>query len=138
MKELVWKDEYSVGVELFDRQHQHLFKIINKLTEHTGGPPNLYLVTQTLKEMFNYAQEHFTDEEKLMEQCEYPELHEQRRQHAYFLKTTAELCAYPPHEKELSIEEIDEFLNVWWMIHLLRYDMKYKEFFQEKLTTSIR
>ena len=133
-----WRDEYSVGVELFDRQHQHLFKIIHELAEHSGGPTNLHIVSQILKDLFNYAQEHFTDEEKLMEQCEYPGLNEQKRQHAYFLKTIAELCAYPPEEKELSVAEVAEFLNIWWTIHVLRWDMKYKKFFQEKLAPTIR
>jgi hemerythrin len=133
-----WKEEYSVGVELFDRQHKHLFKVINELAEQSGEPPNLHIVTQILKDMFNYAQEHFTDEEKLMEQCGYPEINEQKRQHAYFLKTIAELCAYPPEDKEVSIAEIAEFLNIWWTIHVLRWDMKYKKFFKKKLAPAGR
>lgn len=138
MKKLIWKDEYSVGVELFDHQHQRLFDLINKLAEQSGDPPNIQLATQTLKEMLNYAKEHFTDEEKLMEQCQYPELPEQKNQHTYFLKTTAELCAYSPHDKEMSVNEIAEFLNIWWLMHILKLDMKYKEFFQKKLVSSIR
>ena len=29
--EFVWQDEYNIGVESIDREHQRLFKIINKL-----------------------------------------------------------------------------------------------------------
>ena len=138
MKELIWKDEYSVGVEMLDHQHQHLFKITNKLAEQSGDPPNPHLAAQTLKEMLKYAQEHFADEEKLMEQYLYPETNEQKKQHAYFLKTITELCVYPPEEKELSVAEVAEFLNIWWTIHVLRWDMKYKEFFQERLASATR
>lgn len=28
---LVWKDEYNIGVDILDKEHQRLFKIINKL-----------------------------------------------------------------------------------------------------------
>lgn len=29
--EIVWKDEYNVGVDTIDKEHKRLFKIINKL-----------------------------------------------------------------------------------------------------------
>ena len=28
--QLLWKDEYSIGVDIIDKEHQRLFKIINK------------------------------------------------------------------------------------------------------------
>lgn len=133
MEKIIWKDEFSVGVDQFDSQHKHLFEIINKLATQSNTGPDLNLVTETLKEMCNYAQEHFKDEENLMQQYDYPEIEPQRKQHAYFLKTTKELCEYPREQKEVSTNEIAEFLNIWWINHILRFDMKYKKFFQEKL-----
>ncbi len=29
--EFVWLDEFNIGVDIIDREHQRLFKIINKL-----------------------------------------------------------------------------------------------------------
>lgn len=29
--QLVWSNEYNLGVEIIDKEHQRLFKIINKL-----------------------------------------------------------------------------------------------------------
>ena len=29
--QLVWKDEFNIGVDVIDKEHQRLFKIINKL-----------------------------------------------------------------------------------------------------------
>ena len=29
--EFEWRDEYNIGVDIIDREHQRLFKIINKL-----------------------------------------------------------------------------------------------------------
>jgi hemerythrin len=133
MEKVFWRDEYSVGVEQFDSQHQHLLEIINKLTTRSGQSLNSELVSQTLKEMFDYAMEHFTAEEELMQKYAYPEIESQKKQHSYFLKTATELSKYPVNEKEESIDEIAEFLNVWWIIHILKWDMKYKGFFKAKL-----
>jgi hemerythrin len=134
MEKVFWRDEYSVGVDHFDHQHRHLFEIINKLTAvRLNASRDLNMTCQTLKEMFDYAKEHFADEEKLMQQYAYPEIESQKKQHAYFLKTTTDLAAYHLDHKEESVDEIAEFLNVWWVIHILKWDMKYKEFFKSKL-----
>ena len=29
--ELIWQEEYNIGVDIIDKEHQRLFKIINKL-----------------------------------------------------------------------------------------------------------
>ena len=134
MEKVFWRNEYSVGVDKFDRQHRHLFEIINKLIAvRLDKSRDLNLTCQTLKEMFDFAREHFADEEKLMQQYAYPEIESQKKQHAYFLKTTTDLAAYHMDNKEESVDEIAEFLNVWWVVHILKWDMKYKEFFEAKL-----
>ncbi|OHB60703.1 MAG: hypothetical protein A2167_05035 [Planctomycetes bacterium RBG_13_46_10] len=133
MEKSFWKDEYSVGVDQFDRQHRRLFQIINKLITRPDKALDLNRTSQTLKEMFDYAKVHFTDEEKLMQQYAYPEIESQKTQHAYFLKTTAELAAYHIDKKEESVDEIAEFLDIWWILHILKWDMRYKDFFKAKL-----
>jgi hemerythrin len=82
-----------------------------------------------LEEMFDYAKEHFTDEEELMQQYDYPESQAHKKQHDYFIRTADELSS-----GKVSPDEIAEFLNVWWTIHILKVDMKYKEFFKAKLS----
>lgn len=133
MEKIIWKDEYSVGVDQFDRQHKHLLEITNKLAVQPNTLPDVNLVSQTLNEMYDCAEEHFSDEEKLMQQYAYPEIESQKKQHAYFLKTITELAAYSIDEKQECVDEIAEFLNIWWIIHFLKWDMKYKEFFKAKL-----
>lgn len=128
MEEIIWKDEYSVGVDQFDRQHQHLFEIINKLTARPDTSKDSSLTSQTIKEMFDYAKEHFTAEEELMQQYDYPEIESHKKQHDYFIGTTDELS-----NTKVRPEEIAEFLKVWWTIHVLKVDMKYKEFFKANL-----
>ena len=128
MEEIIWKDEYSVGVDQFDRQHQHLFEIINKLTARPDTSKDSSLTSQTIKEMFDYAKEHFTAEEELMQQYDYPEIESHKKQHDYFIGTTDELS-----NTKVRPEEIAEFLKVWWTIHILKVDMKYKEFFEANL-----
>jgi hemerythrin-like metal-binding protein len=133
MEIIQWKDEYSVGVAKLDGQHKRLFNIINKLIGHPGSSADITLISQTLKEMVNYAKEHFTDEEELMQKYGFAELEQQRKQHAYFVNTTTELALNVLNDGQKTGDEIAEFLRTWLTIHILKWDMKYKEFFKSKM-----
>ncbi|MGD1042644.1 MAG: bacteriohemerythrin [Sedimentisphaerales bacterium] len=141
MEKIRWKDEYSVGVEKIDRQHRHLFEIINRLIDRSGSSGDSKLVSETLTEMLNYAKEHFTTEEELMQEYGYPEIESHKEQHIYFFKTTAELSISAlnnqsinaPNNQSVVLREIVEFLKLWLTLHILKCDMKYKEFFKAKI-----
>src|SRR4030042_6916572 len=132
MEKVLWKDDYSVGVEESDRQHRHLFEILNKLVARPADPSGSELVAQTLGEMYDYAKEHFKAEEELMQQYGYPELEAHKKKHEYLVGTPYEMCS-----GEISADEIAEFLKVWWIIHVLNVDMKYKDFFKAKLSVPV-
>ena len=133
MEKICWKEEYSVGVGKFDHQHQHLFEITNKIIEHSGTSEDSGLVSETLTEMINYAREHFTAEEVLMQEYGYPEIESHKEQHDYFIDTTAELAVSFMDNRNTTAGEIAEFLKLWLTLHILRCDMKYKEFFKAKI-----
>ena len=133
MEKICWKEEYSVGVEKIDRQHRHLFEIINKLIDRSGSSGDSGQVRETLTEMLNYAKEHFTDEEELMQEYGYPEIESHKEHHIYFFKTTAELSINALNNQSMVSREIVEFLKLWWTLHILKVDMKYKEFFKSKI-----
>ena len=133
MENFCWKDEYSIGVEKLDHQHQHLFEIINKLIEQPGSSGDSTLVPEILTELVNYTREHFTDEEELIQEYGYPELEQHKKQHNYFIDTTAELSISFVDNKQTTIYEITEFLKLWLTTHILKTDMKYKKFFMAKI-----
>jgi len=137
VEKICWKDEYSVGVEKLDRQHRHLFEIINKLIDRSAASSDLKLVSETLTEMLKYAKEHFTDEEVLMQEYGYPEIGSHKEQHIYFFKTTAELSINALNNQSMVSREIVEFLKLWLTLHILKCDMKYKEFFKVKIPTGV-
>jgi hemerythrin-like metal-binding protein len=132
MKNAFWKDEYSVGVEKLDMQHQQILEIMDKLSYQAASLADSNLISATLTAMLQYARQHFTTEEELMQKYSYPDIEQQKKQHSYFLKRTAELSILGMETKEIACIEMAEFLKNWWVIHILKWDMKYKEFFEEK------
>ena len=133
MEKIRWKDEYSLGLEIVDRQHQHMIEIVNKIIEQSGLSDDSELVSETLTEMINYAREHFTDEEVLMQQYGYPDIELHKKQHDYFITTTAELAISFMDNQQTTGDEIAEFLILWLLNHILKSDMKYRDFFKTKI-----
>ncbi|MBN2812170.1 MAG: diguanylate cyclase [Spirochaetales bacterium] len=64
---LVWKDEYSVGVDIYDRQHRELFALSNKLIDAIVNSEGEDTIQAILKELHAHTEEHFIDEQNYLE-----------------------------------------------------------------------
>jgi hemerythrin-like metal-binding protein len=137
MEKVCWKDEYSLGIEKIDRQHQHLIEIVNKIIDQPLSPGDTDLTANTIKEMVCYARQHFADEEKLMRRYGYPNLEAHKKEHNYFIDTTADLAVGFMNNKNTTGGEIAEFLSIWLTNHILKTDMKYKEILLKRMPAGI-
>ncbi len=97
--QLVWSDDYNIGVDIIDKEHQRLFRIINKLLafgeEEKKGQ---WACLEGIKYFKEHALKHFEDEEKYMESIAYRELETHRYIHREFRDHTL-----PALEQELKI-----------------------------------
>lgn len=125
--QFVWKEEFNIGVESIDKEHQQLFRIINKLFElEEQEKDNQWACEQGIKFFKNHALKHFTNEEEYMESINYEGLEHHRRIHTGFRENTL-----PALEKELertgySPEAVEHFRGVcagWLVGHTLTEDL---------------
>ncbi len=127
-----WKNEFSVGVKEMDDQHKKLLGMINRLIEelHTLTDPKT--IADLLTEMTDYAQVHFRAEEFLMAEYGYDHKTQQEQQHQAFIdKTISFYSASDMGPNILSVALLD-YLGIWLVGHILKEDMKYKDFFRSK------
>jgi len=61
-----WRDEYCTGDPIIDRQHQELFRIVNKLHDAMLEGHGSDVLGSTLDELTTYTNEHFDYEESRM------------------------------------------------------------------------
>jgi len=137
MNKVSWKDEYCVGINKIDRQHQRLFEFVNMIIERPVSDDDSKLVSEILKEMFNYAREHFSTEETFMLTNDYPEYLQHKTQHEYFVKTATELVENFMNNKSVTADEITEFLVIWLQNHILKIDIKFKAFYAAIIKSGI-
>ena len=75
MEQIIWTEEFSVGVKRLDEQHKRLIAMINRLMGAPRAKTRSERISDLLSDMTKYAQEHFQTEEDLMRQYDYPHLY---------------------------------------------------------------
>ncbi|MCP3922531.1 MAG: hemerythrin family protein [Desulfobacterales bacterium] len=132
MEQIVWSDNFSVGVKLFDDQHKRLIAMLNKMIKNPMATTKSETVSDVLSDMTNYAQQHFKSEEDLMIEHGYPHLEQQKKQHKEFREKVLKLCTATSYEVEAVPQVLLDYLKQWLTQHILHEDMEYKTFFEEK------
>jgi hemerythrin len=137
-----WNDDYSVGVETMDQQHQKLIGLINQLHEAleedggqqttTAAVDELDTIISVLDELVDYSSYHLSTEEDYMREYAYPEYAEHRRTHGQFIDRIQTFKREFDEGEALLSREIIDFLRDWWTQHILKVDKKYGPFFNEK------
>ncbi|MDH5299640.1 MAG: bacteriohemerythrin [Desulfobulbaceae bacterium] len=118
-----WKDEYSVGVDRIDHQHQELFAIINRLAAAVESMPAPTAASATMHEMSKYLDKHFTAEEQFLER--HPEFDRHHLAHLEFIEKTLDFqIRFADHDRNLHMEML-AFLISWLKEHILETDKKY-------------
>lgn len=124
--QLVWKEEFNLGVEVIDKEHQRLFSIINKLFELRDEEQKSRTACQEgIKFFKEHAIKHFTDEEKYMELISYENLKMHKRIHKGFREKTLPALEWELRDEDYSPEAMNHFLAVcagWLIGHTLTED----------------
>ncbi len=85
-------------------------------------------VQETIVELRDYTITHFSDEEKLMKEIDFPNYIEHIEAHKYFIETVEDFTnRFENGEMALSLK-ILEFLKNWLTNHILTADKEISEF----------
>ena len=138
MKAIEWSDSLSTGINEIDEQHKMLIQRLNILLEATENMWGEAEIAKTLEFMIDYADFHFSSEEKHMKEQEYPELNEQQKQHQEFkgmLKNIVEDFEEEGPTRALTTS-INTFLASWLKKHIKESDLKFGDFLRDKEPTT--
>ncbi len=123
-----FSEEYLVGVDLIDREHKKLFALVeraNNLVKAWSVESGFDEVKEMLRELKDYTEVHFADEEAYMRSIQYADYDVQKRAHEAFIARLEEVdlekVEENPREYLLSLVE---FLLGWLVNHILHADKK--------------
>jgi len=127
-----WKVEYSVNIDEIDVQHKKLFEIgkrISSMVFLNTGIEHYQEISDILGELNQYVKYHFAYEENRMEKKGYVHFNTHKNEHDFIVKKLESLenTFTGDNQNEMLMEMID-FVFVWISNHILKEDMKYKDY----------
>ena len=128
---LHWEEQFRVGIPRFDEQHQRLLRLVAFVAAAVSEKHNSEIVKALLFDVGSFAEEHFSDEERLMEQLEYPELAIHREEHDDFRRQIRAFLSESGDDQTLGIR-VMQMMQAWLKRHLMECDQRYASYFEER------
>jgi hemerythrin len=127
-----WSDKFSVHIKEIDEQHKKLVAMLDELYVAMEAGQGSDVLGKILMEMVDYAGTHFSYEENLMLQHDYPEYIKHRAEHDVFVAKVSDLLQrYEKNPNVLSVET-GIFLKKWLTNHIMGSDQLYAPWLNEK------
>lgn len=121
-----WKEDYSIGVELIDAQHEELFNIANKaydLLKNDFFTDKYDKIIEILEELKEYTIFHFKTEEEFMLNKKYKKFFSHKIEHDNFMqKINGVDLKKVDQEQQKYLMDILEFVVQWINQHILERD----------------
>lgn len=124
MRELVWDDLFSIGIDEVDADHQILLNLFNLLAQSAEGELGREFMAAVLDELINATAWHFSHEERLMLQHGYEGLDGHKAEHRELIDSVREFQQSWMDSGTLDEEGFD-FLERWLTEHILVSDMEF-------------
>lgn len=123
---LAWKEEYSIGIEIIDEQHKHLFEIGNQaheLLKNEFRVDKYDDVVLILEDLRQYTKFHFQTEEDYMLKTNSDQFPSQKIEHAEFIKKIFNIDFKSLDENtDERLNKILFFILNWILDHVLNKD----------------
>jgi hemerythrin-like metal-binding protein len=122
-----WNDDYLIGIDEIDLQHQYFAKLINRIEAKVSSIALAEGHSPLLTELVYYARFHFLSEENIMAEAGYPKLDEHKRLHSELIQRLNNEI----HMLESDLVEpahIVGMLGEWFREHTLVEDGRFAAF----------
>lgn len=125
MIDFQWDPSFSVDAPELNQEHQIIIGIMNKVRrENNGGQSNQILIS--LKQLYDYAQQHFQNEEAYMLAKHFPDLNKHKKVHQGLLDKLQHYIANFEISGALP-DAFFSFLNAWVQTHMGKMDLEYSK-----------
>ena len=129
---IVWKDEYSVGIERIDQDHKKLINLLNQFNMAYDYAMSEEYEREALNDLVSYTKYHFEREEKLMEENDYPDFESHKAQHQVMVAKVAAFASLYEEKGHESLDVVSDFLTNWLINHINGTDKAYTKHLNER------
>lgn len=126
-----WDDSIALGIPIIDGQHKALFDWVNTLDAAIKNGDGAEVVGEVIWNLITYVTEHFSEEERLMLSCNYPDLADHRKEHDQFVSRLREIQVSYINGHEMG-ESVLDFMVDWLVCHIKGTDQGYNRFIHQQ------
>ena len=127
-----WNDSYATNIKSFDREHQHLVKLLNQLHQAMSEGKGQEVMGKILDDLISYTATHFAHEERVLKQHGYADFDAHKAQHEALKEQVSTLQQDFKAGRTMISVKVLNFLKQWLTEHIMGSDMDYSEFLQKK------
>ncbi len=128
MADLIWSDEFKIGNEKIDHQHETLFQLVNEFLASIREGRAREEIDKVFNSLATYTQTHFADEENLFVNTQYPHSKYHIQEHRALIQKVTELKSNYDSGKAFMSLSVFSFLREWLKHHIIETDKKISPF----------
>ena len=125
----IWDESISVHDDAIDAQHKKLFEIAKRAYAFSHKSADKKEIIIILKELLDYTQQHFRDEEAYMESFNFPQLENHKEKHRAIVQEMITIAKTIKNLEDFK-KQIIIITKRWLLEHILQDDMEYAKFKQ--------
>lgn len=127
-----WREQMSLNYPPLDEEHQDFLNVVNQapVAAHAGDFSQMDWV---FEKCYDYVRNHFAHEEDIMERIQFPDMEAHMNAHRTFIQNISEFRqryenARTTADKKKAAVEAADFLNLWFLGHILSRDRLLKPY----------
>ena len=120
---MIWKDEYAIGIQEIDNQHETLLEFVTEFEKAVEGRAHLNTVQPLIARAREFVKFHFALEESLMQIVDYPQFAAHRAEHQDVLEQFA-ILEQRVLRQEMNAELLP-LVHAWLFRHTIDSDQPF-------------
>ncbi len=124
MKLVEWRNEFKIGIEEVDFEHQELIELINDSYNKAKNEDSTMAVIDCLGEIFAKISAHFALEEKDMRALKYDQYEDHKQDHEQLLDDIRDIMDEYDDMSTLDEKEFGQRLTDWFVNHFSTKDAR--------------
>ena len=131
MRLIEWRDDFKVGIEEVDFEHQELIELINESYNAAKKEGSTMAVMDFIGEIFSQISAHFALEEKVMRELKYDQYEDHKEDHERLLDSIRDIMDDYMDVSTLDEDKFGDCLNKWFTDHFSTKDVRMHKFLHQ-------
>ncbi|GAB7078939.1 hypothetical protein JCM14635_06120 [Megalodesulfovibrio paquesii] len=121
--QISWNDKYSSGNRCIDEQHMYLLALTNDILKHAFSDQDPAVLTQRIENLLQHVEQHFKNEEVILNEVGYQNLDGHIAEHDRLLKRCKSLIHEHSNQPIPTVDLLQYIVHDLVMLHMFRDDI---------------